>query len=89
MKTAILISGILANTLTVLAYMPQIIHLIKTKDSTGQSAGAWNTWLASDIFLLIYGIGIADPLIISIAALYILFTLITLYYIRKFKPSKA
>lgn len=89
MKTAILISGILANTLTILAYLPQIIHLVKTKDSTGQSEEAWLTWLASDMFLVIYGIGIKDPLIISIGSLYTFFTLISLYYIHKFKPKKA
>lgn len=89
MDTAIFIAGILANTLTVAAYLPQIIHLAKTRDSTGQSAAAWLTWLASDFFLLIYGVGIKDNLIISIASLYVLFTIITLYYIHKFKPRKA
>lgn len=89
METAILIAGILANVLTIVAYLPQIIHLVKTKDSTGLSASAWLTWLASDVFLLIYGIGIKEPLIISIGALYTFFTLISLYYIYKFKPRKA
>ena len=89
MKTAILIAGILANTLTVAAYLPQIIHLIKTKNSTGQSMNAWFTWLASDIFLIIYGMGIKDFIVIGLAALYTIFNIISLYYIHKFKPRKA
>jgi uncharacterized protein with PQ loop repeat len=81
------IIGILANVLMIVAYVPQIIHLAKTKDSTGQSITAWLTWLTGDFFLLAYAISIKDPIVISLATLYIVFTLISLYYMFKYKPK--
>jgi uncharacterized protein with PQ loop repeat len=56
--------GFAAITLSVLAYLPQITHLIKEHCSAGLSPGAYCTWVASAVLLLTYSIAKNDPVFI-------------------------
>jgi len=53
--------GFAAITLSVLAYLPQITHLIKEHCSAGPSPGAYCMWVASAVLLLTYSIAKNDP----------------------------
>ena len=57
--------GFAAITLSVLAYLPQITHLIKEHCSAGLSPEAYCTWVASAVLLLTYSIAKNDPVFIS------------------------
>lgn len=67
------------------AYVPQIIHLIKVKDSSGLSLSAWAIWLISNLLLLAYGISINNHPIIITQVLCSSSNLITLILALKYK----
>ncbi|MBU1018510.1 MAG: PQ-loop repeat-containing protein [Patescibacteria group bacterium] len=82
-----LIIGIAGNTLEIIAYMPQIRHLYKEKNSTGVSLGSWMTWLVGDLLLLIYAIHLMDPVFIMLTSFYMLFQIWGIILIIRFKPK--
>lgn len=60
----------MAGIIGIVAYIPQVWHLIKVKNSEGISLIAWFSWLSGNILLLAYAISIKDmPYIID----YVLF----------------
>ncbi len=58
--------GFAAITLSVLAYVPQITHLIKEHCSAGLSPRAYCMWVVSSVLLLTYSIVKEDPVFISL-----------------------
>ena len=55
-----------AITLSVLAYLPQVTHLIKEHCSAGRSPKAYCMWVVSAVLLLTYSIAKKDPVFISL-----------------------
>jgi lipid-A-disaccharide synthase-like uncharacterized protein len=43
--------GLLGIAISVLAYLPQVVHLAKEHCSAGVSRGAWTMWLASSLLV--------------------------------------
>lgn len=58
--------GFAAITLSVMAYLPQVTHLIKEHCSAGLSPGAYFMWVVSAVLLLAYSIAKNDPVFISL-----------------------
>ncbi len=58
--------GFTGITLSVLAYLPQITHLIKEHCSAGLSPKAYCMWMGSAVLLLTYAIAKSDPVFISL-----------------------
>jgi len=85
---AFFIGGLIGDGLQVAAYIPQITHLYKEKDSTGLSVKAWFIWLLGDILLLAYSISIIDPVFIILTACYTIFTSWGIILILRFKQHK-
>lgn len=54
------ILGGVGTGLIILAYIPQIKHIIKEHCSGGMSKGAWSIWLIAGILLLIHAVNIKD-----------------------------
>ncbi len=52
--------GLIGSIIFAAAYIPQIIHLIKIKDSTGISISSWLIWLLGAVLLLIYAVHLHD-----------------------------
>jgi len=66
------IGAVIAGIIGIAAYIPQILHLVKVKDSKGISSIAWFSWLSGNVLLLLYAISIKDvPYIID----YVLFSI--------------
>ncbi len=62
--------AVVAGIIGIAAYIPQVWHLIKVKNSEGISLVAWFSWLLGNLLLLAYAISINNvPYIID----YILF----------------
>ncbi len=53
-----------AQFLAILAYWPQIHHLLKEKSSQGMNVTSWLLWVISNAMLFIYGLVIGDFVII-------------------------
>lgn len=58
--------GIIGTVLVVIAYLPQIIHLIKEHCSAGISRYAYILWCISGIFLLVHAMMIHDSVFVAL-----------------------
>ena len=73
------------TVLEFVAYMPQIIKILKTKDADDLSLGYWWTWIAADLCYLSYVLletpEIGLLFIISLDICFLVFVLsLTVYY---------
>lgn len=66
--------GFAGTALVVVAYLPQISHLIKSTCTAGVSPFAYSVWSVSAILLLIYAITVGDPVFIALQAYQLLVT---------------
>jgi uncharacterized protein with PQ loop repeat len=75
-----------------IAYMPQIIKLLKTKSADDLSLGYWITWIVADICYMTYVLLMAPDwgliFIISLDIGFLLFVLMLTMYYQKHNPRK-
>ncbi len=64
--------GLIGTLIFVSAYVPQIKHLLKTKDSTGISVASWVIWLVGALLLLIYAVHNRDMVFMVLTVLEVL-----------------
>jgi uncharacterized protein with PQ loop repeat len=93
MKTTI--AFILLSIYTVLefvAYMPQIVKLLKTKSADDLSLGYWFTWIAADLCYMAYVLLETPELglifIVSLDICFLVFVLMLTIYYQKHKKRK-
>lgn len=55
--------GYMAAVLTVIAFLPQVFQVIKTRKTRDISLATYSTLVATGTLWTIYGIGISDPAI--------------------------
>jgi lipid-A-disaccharide synthase-like uncharacterized protein len=67
--------GFAGTALVVVAYLPQIGHLIRARCSAGVSLWAYSVWSVSAILLFTYAITIGDPVFIALQAYQLLATI--------------
>jgi len=60
--------GFAGMSLVVLAYVPQIAHLVRARCTAGVSTWAYLVWSVSAALLLAYAITARDPVFISLQA---------------------
>ena len=77
--------GMVGTGLVILAYLPQVSHLIKEKCSAGLSVGAYLVWTLAAVLLLVYAIGKSDLVFIALQAYQVVATLLIFYYGKKYK----
>ena len=71
--------------LVVIAYIPQIVHLLKERCSSGISAQAFWLWFLATILFTIHAIALEDPPFILVGGIEIVFNSIVLGYTYKYK----
>ena len=79
--------GFAGMMLCILAYLPQIIHLIKEKCSWGLSESAYIIWAIASMFLLSYAIWARDTVFIALQSYQLGSTVLILFFCRKYKGS--
>ena len=77
--------GFAAITLSVLAYLPQITHLIRERCSAGLSPGAYCMWVVSAVLLLTYSIAKNDLVFILLQSYQAAAGLLVLNFCLKYK----
>ena len=82
------IIGIIGNALLVIAYIPQILKLIKTKRGEDLSLGMWICYLAGDLLLAIYSVYTLDYIFCSLFILFTIFNVIVLGLTLKYSKKK-
>ena len=60
--------GFAGMSLVVVAYVPQIVHLVRARCTGGVSTWAYLVWSVSGALLLAYAITARDPVFISLQA---------------------
>jgi len=80
--------GLAGSIIILTAYLPQIIHLFKVKDSTGISFWAWLTWGIGNALLLIYAITTRDKVYILLEAVSTSSIILILILTQKYKRKK-
>lgn len=58
--------GYAGTALVILAYLPQIAHLVREHCSAGVSIGAYTCWIAAAVLLLCYAITARDVVFIAL-----------------------
>lgn len=88
----ITISFILLSIYTVLefiAYMPQIIKILKTKSADDLSLTSWLTWITADICYLLYVLLESPDIgVVFIATLDLVFLFIVFFLTRYYQKHK-
>lgn len=77
--------GFAAITLSALAYLPQVTHLIRERCATGLSARAYCMWLVSALLLLTYSVTKDDLVFISLQSYQAVAGGLILYFCFKYE----
>lgn len=80
--------GFAGMGLVVLAYLPQVVHLMRARCTNGVSLWAYLVWTISAALLLVYAITTRDPVYISLQA-YQLVALSTIYLLSRRQKGQA
>ncbi len=81
--------GIVGNVLLALAYVPQIIKLVKTKKGEDLSLLMWINYLVGDIMLAVYAYYTRDVIFGTLFSLFTVFNIIVLYLTLKYNRKKV
>ncbi len=81
--------GFAAITLSALAYLPQVTHLIKERCSAGLSARAYLMWVASALLLLTYSIARKDLVFISLQSYQAAAGALILYFCIRYRGQRC
>ncbi|MBI5420998.1 MAG: lipid-A-disaccharide synthase N-terminal domain-containing protein [Parcubacteria group bacterium] len=77
--------GFAGTIIGTIAYIPQVISLLKNKNSKGVNIITWTTWLVSTVMILAYALSIHDAVFILVQLLNLVFNLIIVVLIIKYK----
>jgi len=81
------LAGFAGTLLVIVAYVPQVHHLIKERCTGGISLRAYTLWLAAAVLLLLHAIGIRDPVFILLQAYQLTACGLIVFFCRKYKGS--
>ena len=75
------------TALVMLAYLPQILHLLREHCSAGLSVSAYLMWVISAILLLSYAISRGDGVFIALQSYQLIATVLICIYCKKYEHS--
>ena len=79
--------GFVGTALVIIAYLPQIHHLIAERCSAGISIKAYVLWLVAGILMLVHAAAIGDPVFTALQGYQIGASALILYFGAKYKDS--
>jgi hypothetical protein len=71
----------------IIAYMPQIIHLVKAQCSAGISLKAYGLWLISSCLLLAHAFNLNDPVFLALQSYQLGATMTIVVFAWKYQRS--
>ena len=75
------------TALVMLAYLPQILHLLRQRCSAGLSVGAYLMWGISALLLLSYAMSRGDGVFIALQIYQLMATMLICFYCKKYEYS--
>jgi uncharacterized protein with PQ loop repeat len=79
--------GFVGTALVIVAYLPQIQHLIAERCSGGISIKAYSLWAAAGFLMFVHAVAIGDPVFIALQAYQIGASFLIIFYALKYKDS--
>lgn len=77
--------GLFGATLAGVAYLPQIIHLLKEHCSVGISRGAYLLWFIAALAILVHAISIQSVVFIFLATIQVTANVIIIFFAYKYE----
>jgi uncharacterized protein with PQ loop repeat len=81
--------GYVGTALVIVAYLPQITHLIRETCSAGMSFRAYTLWVAAAVLLLTYAILTRDAVFMALQSYQVLATGLICFYCKRFEHNRC
>jgi uncharacterized protein with PQ loop repeat len=81
--------GFLGTAVAAVAYLPQIIHLIKERCSAGISLKTYTLWIASSLLMLINAVSIKSAVFIVFQIANLVAISVILFYGKKYQGDRC
>ncbi len=79
--------GLVGTILCALAYLPQIIHLIRERCAAGLSVWAYVMWVVASGCLLTYAVAIRDPVFVALQGYHLIAATLICFFSKKYERS--
>ena len=79
--------GYAGTTLVILAYLPQIFHLLKERCSAGLCVRAYLMWVAASLLLLSYAVSQDDGVFVALQSYQLLSTGLICFFSKKYEHN--
>jgi len=79
------LAGLVGIVISVLAYLPQVLHLARQHCSAGVSGRAWSMWLASSVLIGALAVHRHDPVFILLQASTLLSALVIVVLVHRYR----
>ncbi|OGA52747.1 MAG: hypothetical protein A3G25_04330 [Betaproteobacteria bacterium RIFCSPLOWO2_12_FULL_63_13] len=77
--------GFIGTTFVIIAYLPQVWHLISKQCSAGISLKAYSMWFISSVLLFAHAFSIKDPVFIALQSYQLGATSVILLFAKKYE----
>ena len=81
--------GIIGTILTIIAYIPQITHLLKMHCGEGVSIGAYLLWCSASSLLCVYAIIAEEPIFIALQGYHAVACGVILFFGIRYRNSRC
>ena len=81
--------GIVGTALVVIAYVPQITHLMMMRCGDGVSLGAYALWCAASSFLCVYAVIAEEPIFIALQGYHAAACGVILFFGARYRASRC
>ena len=81
--------GILGTALVVVAYVPQMTHLMKMRCGDGVSLGAYLLWCSASSLLCVYAIVADEPIFIALQGYHAVACGVILFFGIRYRTSRC
>ena len=81
--------GIIGTILTIIAYIPQITHLLMMRCGEGVSLGAYALWCAASTLLCVYAIIAEEPIFIALQGYHAAACALILLFGARYRTSRC
>ena len=79
--------GFVGAALVIIAYLPQVVHLIKERCSWGISLGAYTLWFVAGILICTHAVSLNDPVFIVLQGYNVVATATIAIFAKKYKRN--
>ena len=80
-------AGFVGTALVIVAYLPQVVHLIRARCSWGISLGAYALWFAAGILISVHALSLNDPVFIVLQGYNVVATATITVFAKRYQQN--